>query len=419
MNKKQIIAWGLYDWANSAFSTLILTFVFAAYFTNAVMIDSVKAASLWSVAIGVSGICLLILSPIFGAIADHTRRLKSWIIALMMIMLFGLVLMDAPPEASTSIIYKVIIGLIIANIGFELGIVMVNTYLPHIATPKDQGRISSFAWGMGYMGGIFAMLLCLLGFIGVGEIKPWFDLPRDTAEHIRAIIPITAIWMLIFSLPLFILMPRLNNKIIQKRSLKIILLDPFIHAFHSMKENKEWRKFLMGSALYRDGLSTLFAVGGIYAAGKYGMSTEQILIFAIGMNITGGIGCFIAASLEKKIAPLRVIRFCLLALMLFGIVILAAPTAMMFMIAAMILGFFIGPVQSASRTLVSHLSTPDIIGERYGVYALTGRAVSFIGPLLFAALTTISNSQTIGLSSVILLWAAGYAFILMMKDKAE
>ena len=212
-------------------------------------------------------------------------------------------------------------------------------------------------------------------------------------------------------------MPNIQNKTNPTRSLKNVILDPFIHAYHSIKQDRQWRNFIIGSALYRDGLSTLFAVGGIYAAGKYDMSTEQILIFAIGMNITGGIGCFISAYLEKKYPPLHVIRFCLPFLMLIGCVILAAPNAFIFIIAACVLGFFIGPVQSASRTMVSSLSPPDQIGERYGIYALTGRAVSFIGPLLFSSLTLLFHSQTIGLSSVILLWLFGFIFILKLKDK--
>jgi UMF1 family MFS transporter len=414
-HKAQIWSWALYDWANSAFSTLILTFVFATYFTSSVMDDTVKAASLWSTSIGISGLCLLFLSPIMGGIADHSKRLKLWIIILMIFMIGGLVMMNVAPHASLDKVYMALCGLIIANIGFELGVVIVNSYLPHIAPAENQGSVSSFGWGMGYIGGIVAMVLTLFGFIGLGDIKPWFELPRLNAEHIRSVLPITGLWMVVFSLPLLIFLPSSLSVQTHKLSFRDYIMTPFQHLIHSIRDDQNWRYFLIGSALYRDGLSTLFAMGGIYAAAKYGMSTQDILIFAIGINITGGIGCFISAKLESKILPFTVIKFSLVGLMICGACVLIAPTSLWFMIFAMILGFFVGPVQSASRTLVSHLSLPEHVGERFGMYALSGRAVAFIGPFLFGFLTHVFQSQTVGLASVLLLWGVGYVIFTRVK----
>ena len=414
-NTKQIWAWALYDWANSAFSTLIFTFVFATYFTSSVMDDHVKAASLWSTSIGISGVLLLFLSPIMGALADRSQRLKLWVVILMMVMLAGMWGMDIAPQAPMSDVYRSLIGLIIANIGFELGIVLVNSYLPHITAPDRQGTVSSFGWGLGYIGGIVAMVITLLGFIGLGDIKPWFDLPREQAEHVRAVLPISGLWMVIFTLPLLVFLPSGFGKAAEKISIKDHIITPFRHMINSLRDDKNWRHFLIGSALYRDGLSTLFAMGGIYASARYGMSTQDILIFAIGINITGGIGCFISAKLESKIPPHIVVKYSLRALIILGALVLLAPTSMLFMIVAMVLGFFVGPVQSASRTMVSHLSDIDHVGERFGIYALSGRAVSFVGPFLFGFLTNLFQSQTAGLSSVLLLWAIGYMIFARVK----
>jgi UMF1 family MFS transporter len=416
-HRKDIIAWGLYDWANSAFSTLIMTFVFATYFTSSVMIDSVKAASLWSMAIGISGIFLLILSPIIGALTDRTHYLKRWIFLFMMVMILGLLMMDVVPKAPMIDVYRVLLGLIIATISFELGIIMVNSYLPILGDQSKQGFISSLGWGMGYVGGIVALACTLFGFIGLGDIKPIFELPRMEAEHIRIVLPFTALWMALFSIPFFVFVKsRHVQKTSVKYSIKDSLITPFKRAYHSMVDNKQWRNFMIGSALYRDGLSTLFAVGGIYAAARYGMSTEMILVFAIGINITGGIGCFISAYLEKFLKPMIIIKASLCGLILCGAFVLWAPTMTWFLATALVLGLFVGPLQSASRTMVSHLSKPETIGDSYGVYALMGRVAAFIGPFLFATLTAIFHSQTIGLSSVIMLWVLGYVLILRMKD---
>lgn len=415
---RNIVSWALYDWANSAFSTLILTFVFAAYFTSTVMEDDIRAASLWSTSIGISGVILLCLSPIIGAMADHTARLKFWIILFMVIMISGLWMMDIAPHAPMKDVYRALIGLIVANIGFELGIVLVNSYLPHIASPPQQGTVSSFGWGLGYLGGIVAMVITLFGFIGIGGVEPLINLPRDHAEHVRSVLPISGIWMIIFSLPLLLFLPssltREQNQS-QRLSFHEMVIKPFVHLIHSMRFDQKWRNFLIGSALYRDGLSTLFAMGGIYAAARFGMSTQDILIFAIGINITGGIGCFISAKLEQKIKPDVIIRLSLIGLIIMGALVLLAPTSLWFMIFAMILGFFVGPLQSASRTLVVHLSDASVIGERFGIYALSGRAVAFIGPFLYGFLTHIFQSQTAGLSSVLLLWVLGYVIFARVK----
>jgi MFS transporter, UMF1 family len=418
-NKQKIIAWALYDWANSAFSTLILTFVFASYFTSSVMDDAVKSASLWSASIGISGLLLLVLSPIVGAIADRTSRLKFWICLFMMIMLVGLAFMDVAPHATMTEVYRVLSGLILANIGFELGVIIVNSYLPHIVPSESQGSVSSFAWGLGYVGGIVAMIVTLLGFIGMGDMKPWISLPRDAMWHVRSVLPISALWMIIFSLPLFFLLPSVHGiKKTRATSWHNIFYEPFLHMVRSIKHDKTWRYFLIGSAFYRDGLSTLFAMGGIYAATRYGMDSQSILIFAIGVNITGGLGCFISAYLERRIPSLTIVRFGLIGLFACGLLVLLAPTATYFLVFSCILGFFVGPVQSASRTLVVQLSSADVVGERFGIYSLSGRAVSFIGPFLFASLTQLFQSQTIGLSSVLLLWAIGYYFLYRVSRTA-
>ena len=175
---------------------------------------------------------------------------------------------------------------------------------------------------------------------------------------------------------------------------------------------------MIGSALYRDGLATLFSLGGVYAAARYDLETADILLFGIGINVTAGIGCIAASFLEDKVGSLRLVRWSLIGLMILGVGVLLAPDKLSFFVAAIILGLFVGPVQSASRTLVARLSTPDEVTEHYGLYALTGRAVAFLGPLCFGVATDIFDSQQAGMATILLFWAAGFMLVRNLRDQS-
>ena len=173
---------------------------------------------------------------------------------------------------------------------------------------------------------------------------------------------------------------------------------------------------MLGSAIYRDGLTTLFSLGGVYAATRYGLETADILIFGICINVTAGLGCVATSFLEDRFGSLRVTRTSLLIMTVLGLVVLWAPDKTIFFAATLTLGLFVGPVQSSSRTMVARLSPPDEVTERYGVYALTGRAVAFMGPLAFGLATDVFETQQAGMATILLFWIVGFMMIRTLRE---
>ena len=416
-SRKGIWSWGLYDWANSAFLTLILTFVYGTYFSQSIASDPVSGATQWSYAISIAGLFLLVLGPFCGAIADHTGRLKIWIFISGLICLIGTAFMIAGiPHAPHSIIMLVLFGLVLGNIGIELGSVFYNALLPSVAKKEELGRVSSFGWSLGYAGGLVSLVLMLILFIGVNGIGPYIPLPKEQAWHIRVAIPFVILWFTVFVIPLFLFVPDRPRSNLNTKQALVAGWISLKKGLSDIRAHAEWRNFLIGSALYRDGLNTLFALGGIYAAQKYNLKTSDILLFGIGMNVTAGLGAYLVSFFEDKIGSFHVVKLSLAGLIVAGMAIFFSTTKIEFFTFALILGIFVGPVQSASRTIVSRISHDEVITENYGLYALTGRAAAFLGPFFYGLATDIFQSQNAGIISIILFWVVGFAFIYKLKD---
>ncbi len=415
--KRQIAGWVLYDWANSAFSTIVITFVFATYFGRSVVGDETQGSAWWGYALAISGFLIGILSPITGAIADHYGSPKRFLVGFAGVSLIGIAgLWFATPAADSLLIMAVLAALVVANIGFELSFVFYNALLPGVASRVQLGKISNLGWASGYLGGLVALALVLFGLIGLGETKPLLDLPRDQAQHVRASIPLVVVWYTVFSLPLLLWVKGAGRTGLTLPESVGRGLGQLKQSLQATWLDKTWFRFLIGSALYRDGLSTLFAVGGLYAAGRYGMATADILVFGILMNVTAGLGCFAAMWLEDRMGSMRCIRAALIGLMITGFGVVLAPDKTWFFITALSLGLFVGPLQASSRSYVAKLASTHDIASRFGLYSLTGRAVSFLGPLAFAIVTDITDNQAYGLSTLLLFWGVGYAMVAKMKD---
>jgi UMF1 family MFS transporter len=306
---------------------------------------------------------------------------------------------------------------VIATIGFELAQSQYNSMLSDVAPAHMLGRVSGWAWAMGYFGGLICLIIALLGFIGIGDKGGFLRVSSDNSLNIRATCLLAAVWYFIFAIPLFLCVSdRTKNKIgsisIYKQTFRN--LSQTIQSLKAKSSNIGW--FLLSSALYRDGLNTLFTVGGLYAAGTLGMNFQEILIFAIGLNITSGIGAVAFSYLDDSYGAKKTIIISLTALIGLGVSIILVDDKMQFIVLALLLGLFIGPTQSSGRSMMARLSPPEITTELFGFYSMTGKAVSFIGPLGFAVLTHITDSQRWGMSIIIILWAIGLLLLLKVKE---
>ena len=262
--KRSVLGWCLYDWANSAFNTIVITFVFAVFFSRGMIGDETQGAALWSYAIGASGLIVALLAPFLGAVADHSGARKGWIFWLSLLCILPCALLFyAQPGADTANVLLVLALVIIANIGFELAQVFYNAMLPHIAPPHMIGRVSGWAWGMGYLGGLAALALALFGLIGMGGVEPFFGVTGMDSANIRASGPLAAAWFLLFMLPLFFLTRDVERSPLSYGTAMKAGWAQLRQSAREISRHRNITLFLIASAIYRDGLVTLFAIGGV------------------------------------------------------------------------------------------------------------------------------------------------------------
>ncbi len=418
--KKSIFSWCLYDWANSAFSTVIITFIFSVFFTRNMVGDETQGAALWSYAIGASGIIIAILGPILGAVADHSGARKTWIFWLSMICIIACALLwFAEPVASHANIIFTLLCVIIANIGYELSQVFYNAMLPHVAPRHLIGRISGWGWGIGYLGGLGALAIALFGLIGVGDFEPLFGISGMNDASLRATGPLTALWFLAFMIPLLLYTHDIERSPLKIREAINLGLAQLKQSVKDIKNHKNLAQFLVASAIYRDGLNTLFTVGGIYAAGVYGMNLVEISFFAIGLNVTAGLGAFLFASLDDKIGSKPTVIISLIGLIITGTAVLMTTEKQTFMALALALGTFMGPVQAASRTFAGRLAPYGMVTQTFGLYDFTGKSVAFMGPIAYGAATHFYGSQQAGMFTIVIFWILGLGLLTMVEERRE
>ncbi|MBA57764.1 MAG: MFS transporter [Gammaproteobacteria bacterium] len=409
-NRRELISWCLYDWANSAFPTVIITFVFAAYFTNSVAEDQTRGTSLWGGALSLSALAVAVFAPFLGAIADHSGNHKRWLWVFTLLSAFGAMMLWTVEPKGDHIMHG-LFWVALANFGFELSMVFYNAMLPFLAPGNQLGRWSGWGWGVGYLGGLACLGIVLVMFIQT-EI-PMFNLNKDASEELRITGPFVATWMLIFALPLFLLVPDTGDN--EKRITSAVRegLKSLGLTIKKLREYKGIVWFLFARMCYTDGLNTLFAFGGIYAAGTFGFNFQDLIIFGITINLTAGIGAIIFAWIDDWLGPKTVITIGLTGLVVFGSALLVVESQTLFWIFGIPLGVFVGPIQSASRSLMAHIAPASMRMEFFGLYALSGKATAFLAPALLAMATSAFDSQRAGMTTVILFLILG--MILLIK----
>ena len=415
LKKRPVFCWCLYDWANSVLATIIFTFVFSVYFARGVVGDETLGSAYWGYAVGIAGGIIALSGPFLGAISDALGPRKPLLSLLTIITILSTTAMFwVLPDPSYTMLALALVG--IATIGFELAQAQYNSMLSDVAPPDKTGRISGWAWAMGYFGGLVCLVIALVGFIGLSDDTGILGITDDASLNVRATCLLAAVWYFIFSLPLFFFVPDRPTIPRQKGLIKKALQNLWRTLKSLFSTSGNTGRFLIASAIYRDGLNTLFTVGGLYAAGTFGMGFQEILIFAIGLNVTSGIGAFAFAYLDDARGAKWTIVVSLVALIALGIGIVVIESKITFMVLALGLGLFIGPVQSSSRSMMARLSPKEATAELFGLYAMTGKSIAFIGPLVFGLVTQITDSQRFGVATIIVFWAVGLLLLIKVKE---
>ena len=422
---KTIFSWSIYDFANQPFTTITVTFIYSTFFASTIFLGSEEAGvSAWGKAITISSLIIAFLSPIMGAIADRGGHRKLFLIFWTWICIIFSFLLYFPKQGD---VFSALLFFCIANIGFEMGGVFLNAYLPEIAPKNKIGRISGYGWSFGYVGGLIALAACFVLFIVPDNpFNPLTGnvLDKSNYEHIRIINIFIAIWFAIFSIPTFLYVK--SSNIISKPSRNLISssFKSIRNTFYEIKKYKQIVRFLLARVVYNDAMITVIAFGGPYAYTQFGFDMDtngKLMIFGIVLNVFAGFGAFIMGFLDDYIGGKKTVQITNLGFIVALIIAFLAPALengeIYFWVSGAMIGIFMGPNQAASRSLMGRLIPKSKETEFYGFFAFSGKATAFLGPLLFTLIIDYTNNIRLSLLMLALLFFIGMLILNTVNTK--
>jgi UMF1 family MFS transporter len=435
-SRGRVLAWAAWDWGSAAFNAVMTTFVFTVYLTSKAFGGGDQASAVLGGALAIAGAAIALLAPVFGQRSDTGGRRKLWLgvntaaVALLTALCFFVL-----PRPEFLLLGVTLIAL--GNVFFEFASVNYNAMLAQVSTPKNIGKVSGFGWGMGYLGGIVALLVVLQLF--VQPSFEWFGSSTEDSLNLRLVAVFSALWFFIFALPVLFAVPELPGT---RKGAGIGLLASYdllarrIRAIYKTSPHTIY--FLLASAIFRDGLAAVFTFGGIIAAGTFGFELKEVIFFAIFGNVVAAVGAIVGGFLDDRIGPKAVIIASLVGLLLAGSAILALGNGnyeffgrewagtTTFWVFGLLLCLFVGPAQSSSRAYLARLAPHGESGELFGLYATTGRAVSFLAPALFtlcigvaAPLVPPGEAQRWGILGIMVVLLAGLLVLLPVKPPGK
>lgn len=435
--KKRVWGWWWFDWASQPYNTLLLTFIFGPY-VKSVMEDGSQAQAVWGFGIAAAGVAIAILAPILGAIADNSGNRLRWIWGFSALYVIGAAGIWYSAPDNFSVLY--VMGFFaIGLIGMEFATIFTNSMLPDLGAREDIGRISGNGWAWGYIGGLLALVLMLTMFAEndtgttlIGR-APALGLDPEAREGTRFVGPLTAVWYAIFMIPFFLWVRDPKHTRSDPQLVRHALSD-LGKTIRRLPKHPSLFAYLASSMFYRDALNGMYTFGGIYAAGVLNWSVVDTGVFGILAIITGALFAWLGGKADTAFGPKPVITISISVLTLVAIAIVfisrervfglpVEPDSSLPDIAFYVLGALIGAaggaMQSASRTMMVRQGNPERMTEAFGLYALAGKATSFIAPFSIGVVTALTGSQQLGVSPLIGLFLLGLILLLWVKPDGE
>ena len=412
-DRRAVRSWISYDWAISAFNTLVGTFIYNTYFARAFAPSEEVGMALWSRGVIATAILVAILSPILGAVADRSGRRRRYLILMTLVCAGFTVLLAFVSPTHSHAVLKALTIYVIANVAFELATVLYNSFLPELVTEDRIGRVSGYGWGIGYIGGLVVMGLALLLFVEDATRLPF--LSTVDGFNFRATNILVAVWVVVFSLPMFLFVREQR-----KETAKPDVAGAFRELRRTFAEVRRYReivKFLVARLIYNDGLVTVFIFGAIYAQATFGFDQGEVLIFGIVLNVVAGLGALGFGIVDDRLGGRNTLLITLAGLITATAIAVLAPNRTWFWVAGVLIGIFVGPNQSASRSLMGRFVPEKHKGEFFGFFAFSGKVTSFMGPMLLGALV-VPFGMRVAVASLLGFFIVGGLILMTVDEKA-
>jgi len=439
------VSWAMFDWANQPFFTVVTTFIFAPYFANVMVGDPVAGQSAWAFTQAASGVIIALLSPFLGAMADAGGPRKPYIFTFQVVLALGCAALWFAYPGRPDLVGPIAWAVVVATIGAEISIVLNNAQLPSIVPRDRMGRLSGLGWGLGYVGGLVALLTVLavskpsMFGLAADDSRPLFGLDPATNELERLVGPASALWLALFVLPMFLFTPDAPRGKISIMAAAREGGAKLVGTLRQLGKHRNAATYLVAFMLYNDGLAAIIAFGGVYASATFGWSTVTLGIFGIVLTLFAIPGAFLGGWLDDRLGSKRTVQFAIAGVIVATVgivgvtanavfyVVDAKPLAanralfgstqeLVFMAFALLLGFCMGPMQAGGRTLVGRLAPSSMTGEFFGLFALSGRATAWMAPLSIGILTATTGSNRVGVAVVLVFLVAGFLVLMRVRE---
>jgi len=419
-SRSRVAAWVLYDVANSSFTTLIVTFIYSTYFVKYMSGTSQDLTGTWTTGVGITAATVAILSPLLGAIADRGGYRKRFLLAFSATCVAATAALAflEPGEFRTAIVVFVI-----ANVAFEMGSAFYDSFLPDLVPQEKIGRVSGLGWGLGYVGGIGALLLALYGFVKTDSpLYPWFagafGLTTQGGANARATALLVAVWFAVFTLPFIFLVP--EPRVTGQPAQGTAVAAGFRQLAASFREIRKYRqivRLILARLIYNDGLVVIFALGAIFAQQVYGFTTDETIVFGIVLNVAAGIGAVAFGFVDDRIGGRNTILASLVGLAAAAALSVFGQGRETFWVASIVVGILVGPNQSASRSLIGRFVPDDKEAEFFGFFAFSGKATAFLGPTLYGVLVDLTGTHRAAMSVTFAFFLIGGLLLLRVDER--